>query len=622
MATIGTDHGKNAAPPANLSPRLTNFKQIPGFPVLPNRLTCVKHDAMAKSDSGSKDPSKAAARAWLAREQRTGRAAGRPVLALHVAGTVLAVGQAFFAAAVLAQAFAGTALDPLYLAGFAILAVLRAGLAWATEQAAFAAGAAARRRLRSDALTRLLGAGPALLRTRHSGDLATIVVDRIEALDGLFSRYVPAATFAMVGPALVLIAMLYVDPWAALVLLGCGLLVPVGMAIAGIGAAAASRNQFLAMARLQARFLDRIRGIATIVLYGRSDDEERALGEAASELRRRTMRVLRVAFLSSVVLDLAAALAMIVLAIHYFLALRATGLEAAALGGALWPALAALLLTPEFFAPLRTFSAAYQDRLHATGAAEALVDLPPLPEPEPQRAIRNVTAQGVTIAFDNASLTWDTARGKALDGISFRVAAGETLVLAGPSGSGKSSIIEILLGFVRPDSGRVTINGADITDLVPQALSRLTAWIGQRPVLFAGTIRDNILFARPEASDEEILDAARSARLDSVTATLPRGLDTVIGEGGYGLSGGQAQRVAIARAYLKNAPLLLLDEPTAHLDPATEQEVLDSLRRLALGRTVVLASHSSAAHGFGGRRLDIRDGQVVAPRGVASVGAA
>jgi ATP-binding cassette subfamily C protein CydD len=263
------------------------------------------------------------------------------------------------------------------------------------------------------------------------------------------------------------------------------------------------------------------------------------------------------------------------------------------------------------------FSAAYQDRLHATGAAESLIDLPPLPEPAEAREIRTVAAQGVTVAFDNVRLTWDASRGPALDGLSFRVSAGETLVLAGPSGAGKSSVIEILLGFVRPDGGRVTINGADITDLVPQALSRLTAWIGQRPILFAGSIRDNILFARPEASVDEVTKAATAARLDSFTAGLPMGLDTIVGEGGYGISGGQAQRVAIARAYLKNAPLLLLDEPTAHLDPATEQEVLDSLRRLALGRTVILASHSSAAHGFAGRKLDLRDGKVIAARGAA-----
>ena len=558
------------------------------------------------------DPTKAAARSWLRREQRAGNRAARPVLMWHVLGTLAGIGQAFAAASVLAGAFAGSIPAAPALLAFGVLALMRAGISYLTERAAFAAGATARRRLRSDALSRLLHAGPTMLRSRHSGDLATIVVDKIEALDGLFSRYVPAAIFAMVGPSVVLLALLYADPWAALVLLGCGLLVPVGMAVAGIGAAAASRNQFLAMGRLQARFLDRVRGIATIVLYGRAEDEARALAIAADDLRARTMRVLRVAFLSSVVLDLVAALAMVVLAIHYFGLLRADGTA-----GVLWPALAVLLLTPEFFAPLRTFSAAYQDRLHATGAAESLIDLPPLPEPAPAREIRTVAAQGVTVVFDNVRLTWDASRGPALDGLSFKAAAGETLVLAGPSGAGKSSVIEILLGFVRPDSGRVTINGADITDLVPQALSRLTGWIGQRPVLFAGSIRDNILFARPEASPEEVAAAATAARLDQFTAGLPAGLDTQIGEGGYGLSGGQAQRVAIARAYLKNAPLLLLDEPTAHLDPATEQEVLDSLRRLALGRTVILASHSSAAHGFGGRRLDLRDGKLIAARGVA-----
>jgi ATP-binding cassette, subfamily C, bacterial CydD len=177
--------------------------------------------------------------------------------------------------------------------------------------------------------------------------------------------------------------------------------------------------------------------------------------------------------------------------------------------------------------------------------------------------------------------------------------------------------MEILLGFAKPDSGRVTINGADIASLTPQALSRLTAWIGQKPVLFAASIRDNIRFARPEASDEEIAEAARFARLDTFVASLALGLDTPVGEGGFGLSGGQAQRVAIARAFLKNAALLLLDEPTSHLDPVTEAEVMDSLRRLTLGRTVILASHSAAAHAFAGRRLDLRDGRVVPVRGVA-----
>ena len=562
--------------------------------------------ARTRSDSDS------ATKAWLRGELRQGRRAAGPVVAFGLSGTTLAIGQAWAAALVLRDALArSSSAAVLALLAFAGLGLLRAALSVAADRAAFAAGAAARRRLRTDALSRLLHAGPGLLRSQHSGELTSTVVDRIEALDGLFARWLPAAVLAILAPALVALAALAADPVAALILVPCGLLVPVAMAAAGIGAMAASRSQFLALTRLQARFLDRVRGIATIVLYGQAEAEAQSLAAAADELRRRTMRVLRVAFLSSAALDLAAALAFIVLALHYGTQLLFGNLSQPEI------ALFVLLLVPEFFAPLRGFAAAYQDRLHAAGAAEVLVELPPLPAPQPQREVRTVAARGVSIAFEDVHFTWDPARGPALNGLSVRVPAGETLVLAGPSGAGKSTVIEILLGFVRPDRGRVTVNGADITDLVPQALARLTAWIGQRPVLFAGTISDNIRFARPEATDAEVEEAARSARVSDFAAELPDGLGTTVGEGGYGLSGGQAQRVAIARAFLKNAPMLLLDEPTAHLDPATEAEVLDSLRRLALGRTVILASHSSAAHGFAGRRLDIRDGRAVPARGAA-----
>ena len=552
------------------------------------------------------DPTAQTSRIWLRQQSRQGRRGARPVLALGLAATVAAIAQAWCAAGVLGAALAGAVLPVADAVAFLVLALLRAGLMAAADIAGFTAGANARRRLRTDALHRLLAAGPAVLRGRHSGELVTVVVDRVEALEGLFVRYLPAAVLAVAAPVLVLLAMLAVDPVAAAILAGTGLLVPFAMALAGLGAAAASRRQFAALARLQARFLDRVRGIATIVMAGRAEDEAVALGRAADELRRRTMRVLRVAFLSSAALDLAAALALIVLALRAF-----------AGGADMGRALFELLLVPEFFAPLRTYSAAYQDRIHAQGAAGPLADLPAPPGEHAPAAVRTVAARGVAVAFEDVGFTWDAARGPALDGVSFRVPAGEILVLAGPSGAGKSTVIEILLGFVRPEHGRVTLNGADISALVPQALSKLTAWIGQRPVLFAGTIRDNIRFARPEATDEEVDEAARFARVDGFAATLPRGLDTEVGEGGFGLSGGQAQRVAIARAFLKNAPLLLLDEPTAHLDPATEAEVLDSLRRLTLGRTVILASHSAAAHAFSGRRLDLRDGRVAPVRGVA-----
>ncbi len=551
-----------------------------------------------------------AARAWTRQRIRAGRRAAIPVVAFGLAGTAAAVAQAACVAATLGTLLSGHATPWWPIAGFAALTLCRAGLALGGERAAFSAGAEGRTRLRADVLARMLAAGPALLRASHSGELAASLVDRVEALDGLFARWVPAAILAVAGPALVAACALAVDPFAALVLVAAGCLVPVGQAVAGIGAAQASRGQFVAMARLQARFLDRVRGIATIVLAGRAEDEALALAAAAAELRRRTMRVLRVAFLSSAALDCAMAAALVVLALHDRAKLLAGH-------GAAFRPLLALLLVPEFFAPLRGFAAAYQDRIHATGAAEALIDLPPLPAPSPPSAVRTIEARGVALAFEGVRLVWDSARGAALDGLSFFVAPGEMVVLAGPSGAGKSSVIELLLGFVRPDEGRILVNGHNIAEIVPQALSRLTAWIGQRPMLFAATIRENIAFARPDATPQEVEDAARQARIDEFADLLPLGLDTPIGEGGHGLSGGQAQRVAIARAFLKNAPLLLLDEPTAHLDPATESDVLASLKRLAVGRTVVMASHSAAAHAFGGRRLDLRHGRLAAARGAA-----
>ncbi|OYV60480.1 MAG: hypothetical protein B7Z71_06165 [Acidocella sp. 21-58-7] len=235
--------------------------------------------------------------------------------------------------------------------------------------------------------------------------------------------------------------------------------------------------------------------------------------------------------------------------------------------------------------------------------------------------MRNIAAHGVTLAFEDVSFGWGSARGPVLEHLSFRVPAGETMLLTGTSGAGKSTIIDLILGFITPESGKVTFNGIELTTVIPAARERMIAWIGQKPMIFGGTIGENIRFARPEATDEALAQAVKLARLSDVIAELPRGLDTPIGEAGFGLSGGQAQRIAIARAFLKDAPLLLLDEPTAHLDPAIERDVLESLKRLAIGRTVVLASHAALAlefaHDTGARRLDLDAIRHAKFRGVA-----
>jgi ATP-binding cassette subfamily C protein CydD len=326
------------------------------------------------------------------------------------------------------------------------------------------------------------------------------------------------------------------------------------------------------------------------------------------------MRVLRVAFLSSTALDLAAAAALVLIVIHFAAMLRQHTAAAT-------PALFVLLLVPEFFAPLRNFAAVYQDRMAAEAVAEDVAGLPAPPPPAPALEIRTVAANGITLGFEDITFAWDPARGNVIENLSFRVVAGDTLLLTGASGAGKSTILDLILGFIEPASGRITCNGALLTSLVPAAREKLIGWIGQKPQIFNGTILENIVFAKPEAGADELNDAIRRARLTEVIAALPLGLQTPIGEAGFGLSGGQAQRIAIARAFLKDAPLLLLDEPTAHLDPAIERDVLESLKRLAIGRTVILATHSTLAQEFardtGARKLDLDAIRHARLRGVA-----
>jgi ATP-binding cassette subfamily C protein CydD len=554
-------------------------------------------------------------KAWVAAELKSGqRRAMLPVL-LGAGNTGLGIAQAFCAARLLALVL-HLAPDAWALpaAGFLLAAGGRAIVQFASETTAFERGATARRRLRSQLFSTLLTLGPAGLRGVHSGALANTAVDRVEAMDGFHARWIPATLLAAIGPALVAVVALSADWRSGLVLIAAGLAVPVAMAIAGIGAGAAAKRQFVAMTRLQVRFLDRIRGISTIVLAGRAADEVAALTAAARELRERTMRVLRVAFLSSTALDLAAAAALIVIVIRFAAPVHGDLARAPT-------ALFLLLLVPEFFSPLRAFAAVYADRMAVEAVAEEFCALPAPPPAVPAAQIRSVAALGLNLAFETVSFTWDAARGPVLENLSFRVNSGEILLLTGASGSGKSTIIDLILGFITPDSGKVTINGAELATLVPAARTRMLGWIGQKPMIFGGTIEENIRFARPEASAEELAEAIRLARLSELIAALPEGVKTQIGEGGFGLSGGQAQRIAIARAFLKNAPLLLMDEPTAHLDPAVERDVLASIKRLSVGRTVILASHSALAADFardtGARRLDLDALRHARLRGVA-----
>ncbi|NGM18955.1 thiol reductant ABC exporter subunit CydD [Roseomonas stagni] len=545
-----------------------------------------------------------AAGALLRREARAARAHLAVPLVLGIGQVAAGIGQAWLIALLIARLLGIGEAGWNELAAAGALALLSAAIGIAQEKALIAAGEAAKTRLRNAVFARLLATGAG--DQRPVGERAALVVDRIEALEGFLTRWLPAAMLAIAGPLLVAAAAFAVDATSGAILLVAGLLVPVAMAVTGIGAAQASRKQFAALDRLSGRFLDRMRGLPTLVLFRRQEAEATSLRVAADELRGRTMRVLRVAFLSSASLEALAAAAIACLAVRHGAVLGLTHPDPA---GAIFT----LLLVPAFFAPLRAFSQAYHERLAARGAAAELAPLLEDDGAAPGYRLEEVPKK-LVVTFQDVTLRYDPARPPALDGLSFRVLPGETLVLAGPSGAGKSSVLRLLMGFRRPDAGRIAFNGQDATLLAPAELRRLTAYVGQRAHLFRGTLRENIALARPEATAAEVEAAAEAARVMDFARGLTKGLDTLVGEGGFGLSGGQAQRVAVARAFLRDAPLVLLDEPTAHLDPGTEAEVLESIRRLCAGRTAIIASHSRLAQRTLGRVLEIEGGRAVGAR--------
>jgi ATP-binding cassette subfamily C protein CydD len=517
-----------------------------------------------------------------------------PPILLGLGIATCGIAQAFLVARLLATLLGRAEAGWPELVAAGVLALLMAAFGMAQERAQLAAGEAAKARLRAAAFDRLLAAGPA--DERAVGEKSALIVERIEAMEGYFARWLPAAALALLAPLLVAGAAMLADPVSGFILLGAGLLVPVAQAISGIGAGVASRRQFAALQRLSGRFLDRMRGLPVLVLFNQQQAEAGRLAAAAEELRARTMRVLRLAFVATGAMELIVAIALASLAYRH-------GHLVGGTHPAPVEALFCLLLVPVFFAPLRAFSGAYHEQLSARGAA---ADLAPLLDAPPDAGLLlEEVPPKVTVTFHEVRLTYDPSRPPALDGLSFRVLPGETLLLSGPSGSGKTSVLRILMGFRRPDGGRVAINGHDVTLLKPAELRRLSSYVGQRAHIFRATIRENIRFARPDADDAAVEAAARAAQVAEFAAALPQGLDTLVGEGGFGLSGGQAQRVAVARAFLRDTPLVLLDEPTSHLDPGTEAAVLDALRRLCVGRTAIVATHARAARGYFGRTLDL-----------------
>ncbi|MER7738465.1 thiol reductant ABC exporter subunit CydD [Streptomyces sp. NPDC096538] len=522
----------------------------------------------------------------LVRYARATRGFLAAVVGLGAVGAGLVVAQAMLIAEIVVGSFqdgrsVGELRTPLLL--LVALAAGRGLVGWLTERAAHRASAAVKSELRGRLLEQATALGPGWLDGQRTGSLVTLATRGVDALDGYFSRYLPQLGLAVVVPVAVL-ARIVTEEWvSAAIIVGTLPLIPVFMVLIGWATQNRMDRQWVLLSRLSGHFLDVVAGLPTLKVFGRAKAQAESIRRITDEYRRATLRTLRIAFISSFALELLATLSVALVAVTIGMRLVYGELD-------LYTGLLILILAPEAYLPLRQVGAQYHAAAEGLGAAEEIFTVLETPLPA---AGKGAVPQGA-VTFENVTVRYPGRRTDAVTDVSFTVTPGETVALVGPSGTGKSTLLNVLLGFVRPDAGRVSVGGADLTGLDLAEWHRHIAWVPQRPHLYAGTIAENVRLARPDADDDAVRRALRDAgALDFVDA-LPDGAGTVLGEDGTGLSAGQRQRLALARAFLADRPVLLLDEPTAALDGATEAEVVAAVRRLAAGRTVLLVVHRPA----------------------------
>ena len=529
-------------------------------------------------------------------------------VSLGVLSALLIVTQAWLLADIVSRAFiGGKSLAQLRAPMTALLAVVvaRAGVAWAAELAASRTSARAKSQLRAALLGRIATLGSDSSREQRTGELAILATRGIDALDGYFSLYLPQLLLAVIVPIVVIVAVLWNDWISAAIIAFTIPLIPVFMALVGATTQERVSRQFRTLERLAGHFLDVVEGLPTLKVFGRAKAQAAAVREIASRYRRTAMSTLRITFLSSLILELVATIAVALVAVAIGLRLMNGHLD-------LRTALFALVLAPEAFLPLRQLGANYHASAEGMAAAEQVFAV--LEAPTPPRGTRtNFPDPAVAgLDLDGLRITYPGRSEPALDGVSLTVEAGEVLALTGPSGCGKSTLLSVLLGLLSPESGSVRVGGVELADLDLDAWRARLAWVPQRPRLFNASIAENVRLGRQEASTEQVWAAISDAGLTDAVLNLPQGADTILGERGAGLSAGERQRVALARAFLRDAPLLLLDEPTANLDGDTERVLVQSVRRLARGRTVVLVAHRPALIAMADRVFSLAPAEVAA----------
>jgi ATP-binding cassette subfamily C protein CydD len=468
---------------------------------------------------------------------------------------------------------------------------LRAFLSWLRERVGFICGQVIRQRMRAQVLDKLQQLGPAWIQGKPAGSWASIIVEQIEDMQDYYSRYLPQMYLAVFIPVLILITVFPINWAAGFILLATAPLIPLFMALVGMGAADANRRNFVALARLSGNFLDRLRGLDTLRLFNRGQAETDHIAKSSEDFRQRTMEVLRLAFLSSAVLEFFASISIAVVAVYFgFSYLGELNFGSYGMGVTLFAGFLVLILAPEFFQPLRDLGAFYHAKAQAVGAAEALETFLAAEGEQVGNGSQTLNSEeALTIRAQQLEIL--SPNGVVLAGpLDFTLPANQRIALVGLSGAGKSSLVNLLLGFL-PYRGSLLINGIELRELAAVNWRQQLGWVGQNPHLPAQTLRDNILLGYPQASEAQLQQAVEQAYVSEFLPHLPKGLATDLGDGAARLSVGQAQRVAVARALLSPRRLLLLDEPAASLDAHSERLVMQALNAASHQQTTLLVTH-------------------------------
>jgi thiol reductant ABC exporter CydD subunit len=504
------------------------------------------------------------------------------------AGAILVIAQAALASRVIAGALLENLPGAELRAVIALLigvVIARGATTWIRELAAQRSAIGIKSELRGQLTRKLIALGPAGLAAERSGELVAAAGEAIDRLEPYYARFLPQLIATALVPAIIVIFTLATDWLSGLIFLVTAPLIPLFMALIGVAAQHLSQAQWRELGRLSAHFLDTLQGLTTIRLFGREAAERERLAAAGDSYRRRTLAVLRVAFLSGAVLELTAAISIAIVAVSL-------GLRLVAGQVALETGLLVLLLAPEFYSPFRQLGADHHAGMEGRSAGERIFEIldaplpvtrpdsPRLAPPRPQR----IELRGVTYRYPGAPAP-------ALQDVDLDLEAGRVTAIAGPTGAGKSTLVRLVLRFIDPAAGEIRVDGLPLSALDPAQWRAGLAYVPQRPHLFAGSLGDNLRLARPGASRAELDRAIAQAECGALVERLPLGLETTIGERGAGLSGGERQRIALARAFLRDAPIVVLDEPSSNLDPETEALIRAALSRLAADRLTVVIAH-------------------------------